>query len=42
MGFWVVGSNITIHNKNVYYFPLVDFEKYSPRYTQEMKPLGYL
>ena len=27
---------------NVYDFPHVELEKYSPRYPQEMKPLGYL
>ena len=42
MGFWVVGSNPTIHTKKTFSdFPHVELEKYSPRYPQEMKPLGY-
>ena len=40
--FWVVGSIPTIHNiiMNFSDFLQVEFEKYSPRYTQEMKRLG--
>ena len=43
MFFWVVGSNPTIHNNELFSdFPHVGLEKYSlPRYPQEMKPLGY-
>ena len=40
--FWVVGSNPTFHNE--YFssdFSLVEVEKYSTRYPQEIIPLGY-
>ena len=39
--FWVVGLNPTIHHRLFQTFHNVELEKYSPRYPQEMKPLGY-
>ena len=31
----------THHNKLFQTFPMIELEKYSPRHTQEMEPLGY-
>ena len=39
----VVGSSPTIHHHEIFQtFPHVELEKYSARYTQEMKRLGYV
>ena len=42
MGFWVVGSSSTFTTIEVSDFPHAELEKYYPRYTQEMKRLGYV
>ena len=42
MDFVGVGSHPAIHNnKLLTTFPMIEREKYSPWYPQEMKPLGY-
>ena len=41
MGCWVVGSSPTSTIEETFSdYPHVELEKYSPRYTQEMKRLG--
>ena len=42
MGFWVVGSIPTSTIINFFRFSHGKLEKYSPRYTQEMKRLRYI
>ena len=42
MGFWVVGSIPTSTIINFFRFSHGELEKYSPRYSQEMKRLGYI
>ena len=42
MAFWGVGSNPTSTIIIFADFPHVELDKYSPRYTQEIKRLGYI
>ena len=42
MDFWVVGSIPTSAIINIFRFSHGELEKYFPRYTQEIKRLGYI